>query len=106
MADADLTSLVMNMMNNAITGAKNAGVDQPQITIDVHVKDHWLVIKCSNSAETSKHLVPKKEETVPKHGLGLKIMADIANRYRGVFSTEAGEADFKVTVSFSLYENA
>ena len=106
MADADLTSLVMNMMNNAITGAKNAGVDQPQITIDVHVKDHWLVIKCSNSADTSKHFVPKKEETVPKHGLGLKIMADIANRYRGVFSTEAGEADFKVTVSFSLYENA
>lgn len=86
--DADLCSLMMNMMNNAITGAKNSGVDKSFITIDIHVKDHWLVINCTNSADVSGIFTPRKEETVPKHGLGLKIMEDIANRYQGIFSTE------------------
>lgn len=78
----------------------------PFITIDIHVKDHWLVINCTNSADTSSVFARRKEETVPKHGLGLKIMEDIANRYQGIFNTETGKADFKVTVSFSLYKDS
>ena len=96
--DADLCSLMMNMMNNAITGAQNSGIPEPQITIDIHVKDRWLAINCTNSADPSKIFIRKKEETVPKHGLGLKIMEDIANRYHGLFTTEIGKDDFKVTV--------
>ena len=102
MDDADLSSLVMNMMNNAIAGAKNSGIPTPHITIDIHVKEHCFAINCTNSADPSKISVPKIEQTVPKHGLGLKIMEDIAGRYHGVFSTETGKQDFKVTVIFPL----
>lgn len=104
--DADLSSVVMNMMNNAITGAKNSGADKPHITIDVHVKDHWLVFNCTNSADTSRLFARRKEKTVPKHGLGLKIMEDIANQYQGIFITETGKEDFMVTVSFPLCREA
>ena len=58
--DADLCSLMMNMMNNAITGAQNSGIPEPQITIDIHVKDRWLAVNCTNSADPSKIFIQKR----------------------------------------------
>jgi len=102
LSDADLCSLIMNMMNNAITAASQSGADEPYIKLDIHVKDRWLAIVCQNTADTRRAPKKRTEEGVPRHGFGLKIMEEIAQRYNGLFDTECGADYYKVNVILPL----
>ena len=101
-SDAALCSLVMNMMNNALTAAGQSGGNEPYIVLDVHVKDNWFAINCKNSANVNKIEKEHKKETVPKHGLGLKIMEEIAKDHNGLFDVEYGTDYYKVSVILPL----
>lgn len=100
--DADFCSLIINMMNNAIRAASNSGAAEPFIHLDFHVKDSWFNIICENSADIKQIKTNIKKETVPKHGLGIKIMKDITNRYEGLFDTEYGNDYYKVNIILPL----
>lgn len=77
LSDADLCSLVMNIMDNALTAAVGSGEAEPFIRLNVHVKSDYLAFICENSADMGKAEPEHKKETVPKHGLGLKIVRGI-----------------------------
>ncbi len=101
-SDVDLSSLIINILNNAITAASNAGVTQPFIKVDIHVKGPWLSFTCENSADMKQIEKEKKKETLPKHGLGLKIIQNIAEQYHGLYDTEYGKDFYKVSVILPL----
>ena len=100
--DAELSSLVMNMMDNAITAASSSGAEKPMIRLDIHGKDQWLAIVCENSADIRRIEKARKKETVPKHGLGLKIMEGVTQRCGGLFTTEYGTDYYKVSAILPL----
>lgn len=103
LSDADLCSLVMNIMDNALTAAAHSGEAEPYIRLNVHVKSDYLAFICENSADMGKTGQESKKETVPKHGWGLKIIRGITERYNGLIDTEYGENNYRVCVEFPLF---
>lgn len=101
-SDADLSSLIINILNNAITAASSAGVNQPFIKVDIHMKGSWLSFTCENSADMKQIEKEQKKETLPKHGLGLKIIQNIAEQYHGLYDAEYGKDFYKVSVILPL----
>lgn len=103
LSNADLCSLLMNIMDNAITASNNADVENPFIRIDMHIKNDYFAFRCENSANTNKQIQKSKSELTQKHGLGLKIIKGITERYDGLVSTECGQNTYKISVIFPLH---
>ncbi|MBQ8638623.1 MAG: sensor histidine kinase [Lachnospiraceae bacterium] len=102
LSDADLCSLVINVLDNAITASSAAGIVNPYIRIDIHVKGNFLAFLCENSADSKMIQMAETKETVPKHGLGLKIIQGVAERYGGMVSTEYGEHSYQLRAVLPL----
>lgn len=80
----DLCSVFSNLLDNAIDASLNSNDKNIQhyIHLESKVFGDYLIIQCENYAD---HI--KKKQT-KGHGLGQKIIQDIANRYKGQFYTE------------------
>lgn len=102
LTDVDLSALMINILNNALTAASNARAERPFIKVDIHVKGSWLSFTFENSADIKQIEKENKKETVPKHGLGLKIVRNIAEKYNGLFDTEYRKDYYKVSVIIPL----
>lgn len=100
--DADLCSLMMNIMDNAISAASSAKVETPYIRLDIHEKNDYLTIVCENSANSSEIKKEAKKETVQKHGLGLKIIRGITKRYQGLFENKFSKNSYKIQIAIPL----
>lgn len=100
--DDDLSSIVINILNNALKAAKASNAEKPFLKLDVHIKGSWLAIVCENSADIRQIEKKVKKETVPKHGLGLKIIEETAKQHNGLFDTEYGQDYYKVSVVLPL----
>jgi hypothetical protein len=98
LTDAELCSLMMNLLDNAIEAASAAGVKRRYIKLDMHVQNNYFVFTCENGATPDW----VKKETAPGRGLGIKIIKQIAARYGNLFDTEYGDDYYRVTVPLSL----
>ena len=96
LTDAELCSLVMNLLDNALEAA--AGTECPYIRLDLCVREHFFVIFCENST-TLEHI---QRETAPEHGLGLKIIKQIAARYDNLLEVEYGTDYYSVKLAIPL----
>ena len=101
MTDTDQCSLFMNLLGNAVKAASQPGQEDPYIRLDIHVKSGYFMFICENAAGTEPE-VPEQEEAVPKHGLGLKIVRDIVERYAGLADTEDMPGHYRVRVAIPL----
>ena len=97
--DPDLCGLIMNIVDNATTAASQAA--EPYILLKIHERDGFLGIVCENSFDPHASEEAKKE-TVPKHGLGLKIVKGIVDKYSGVITEENEENLFIVKIVIPL----
>ncbi len=77
----DLCSVFSNLLDNAIHACQYSS-EEKYIRLESKVFGEYLIIQCENYAENIK-----KKQT-KGHGLGQKIILDIANRYKGQFYTE------------------
>lgn len=100
--DADLCSLIMNIVDNAVAAAGNAQTGAPRILLDIHCKGSFLAIVCENTADIKQFEETAKKEIVPKHGLGLKIIHNIAERYEGAIDIEYGADYYRIKVALPL----
>lgn len=98
LSDAELCSLVMNLLDNAVEGAAAPGVERPYIKLDFCVKEHFFAISCENST-TMEHI---QKETAPGRGLGLKIIKQIVARYDDLMETEYGTDYYSVKMAIPL----
>lgn len=101
MSDADLCSLTMNLIDNAIEAARKSGANPGILKLDLHVTNNFFVFICENSSAVVA-LPAENEETVPKHGLGLKIVRQIAERYDALLQAEYTEKLYKVSLALPL----
>lgn len=98
LTDAELCSLIMNLLDNAVEAASAPGVKRRYINLDMHVQNNYFVFTCENGAT----LDWINKETAPERGLGLKIIQQIVARYGNLFDTEYGDDYYRVTVPLSL----
>ena len=99
LSDAELCSLVMNIMDNAIEAAAAPGVERRYIRLDLHVENSFFVFTCENSST----LKWAQKETAPGRGLGRSVIRRIAERYGNLLNTEYGDGCYKVSVLLPLY---
>ena len=93
-SDTDLTSVVVNLVNNAAEYVESAAeLDDKTIKLEVYKINDTLLVKVTNAIllkdeERAKTLVTLKKNP-ELHGYGSKIVKSIAEHY-------GGKADFKV----------
>lgn len=106
MSDAELCSLVMNIMDNAIAAASTPEIEHPFIWLDLHLKTDFFVFSCKNSATQEWMQRTTRQETLPKHGLGLKIIRQISQQYGDLMKTECGDDFYKITLAIPLNQSS
>lgn len=94
----DLTSLVGNLLQNAIEAAKKT--DYPQITIEFieHKKEVFIIVKNStvNKIEIKNGLIKTTKQDKENHGFGLKNINMIIEKYYGEYYTDLTDEDGKI----------
>ncbi len=98
LSDAELCSLVVNLMDNALEAAGAPGLEHPYIKLDLHIKNDFFAFTCENSI-TPEWL---DRETAPGHGLGLEIVRQIVTRHGNLTKTEYGRDFYRVAVVLPL----
>lgn len=98
--DAELCSLVMNILDNALEAAAAPGVKRRYIRLDLHIRNNFFVFICENGA--TPDWVNKK--TAPERGLGLKVIGQIVERHGNLSQVEYGDDCYKVTVALPIHQ--
>ena len=93
LSDADLCSLMLNLIDNAVAAASDPGLEQPRIALDLRVKGSFFVFSCENTCGAGKASLKRGQ------GLGLKIVENIVARCDCLMKTERAEGTYKVTVA-------
>lgn len=106
MADNDLTSILNNMLDNAIESAVKS--NKKIITIGINKLGKMLVIDVTNSSDTpplvkNGRLISTKK-SVGLHGYGFKSICRTAKKYNGDVEWEYNQdaKEFTVSIIFSL----
>ena len=106
LTDADLCSLITNIADNAAASVLTPGIQQPYVKLDMHVSNNFFVFTCENTAIPKDSAEKKRPSTSVRidtpHGLGLKIIQQIANRYNALLETEQGADYYRVTLALPL----
>ena len=98
LTDTELCSLVMNLLDNALEAAAAPGVERPYIKLDLCVRGHFFLFSCENSTRMEH----ARREAAPGHGLGLKIIEQIAARYDSLLETERRAGTYIVKLAIPL----
>lgn len=102
LSDPDMCALLINIVDNAVAAAYQSETADRYIRLDIHEKEGQLAIACENSADPQKADTEAKKETVPKHGLGLKIIQGIVQKYEGAMIAESRPGSFIVQIVLPL----
>jgi len=101
--DIDLCSLLSNMLDNAIEGCRSAA-SKKYIRIQTKYKFGMLAIVVANSCgplSTENYLSTTKEDK-ENHGLGTKIIREIAEKHGGTAFFEHKDGVFTCVVDFDV----
>jgi len=104
----DLTTLMGNILQNAVEAAAKADVPRIRVELVEHTKEIFIVV--SNSVaeriNTKKGLFMTSKRDRENHGFGLKNIARTVERYHGEYYMESivenGEALFKISVAIPI----
>ena len=102
--DFDLCNLISNMFDNAITAVQDC--EEKFIDIEISKRDEHYTVKMSNSIsksvlEDNPELSTTKDNKAA-HGLGMKIMKDITDRYNGELDYYEEDEIFYVLAHLTL----
>lgn len=101
-SDIDSISLFGNLIDNAVRAESESSVDTKEIVVKLfegdgqfnilNIINHFAKVEKSGGA----FLTTKKEDGI--HGIGLKNVRSIVEKYHGIFNAEAEDNIFEVTV--------
>ena len=101
----DLTTLMGNILQNAIEATRKAAIPKIRVELIEHKKEFFIVV--SNSVDeiidTQKGLSMTSKKDKENHGFGLKNIVTTVEKYHGEYYMESivenGEAMFKFSVA-------
>lgn len=111
----DMGIILNNLLENALEACEKLEQEKRYISLTLKRKNHFLLVEVENSFDgklewqdgetapaTMKHeILP---EILMEHGVGLKNVRDVAERYLGYMDLRAGRDVFKVTVMLQQKE--
>lgn len=111
----DMGIVLNNLLDNAIEACENLEQAKRHISLTLKRKNHFLLVEVENSFDgklewKDGEAVPAtmKQSSLPdvlmEHGIGLKNVKDVADRYLGYMDIKAGRDVFKVTVMLQQQE--
>ncbi len=94
LSDVQLSSLLLNIMDNAIHAAGMKGVENPSIVLRMRLKNGFFVFSCENSCLPGS----ETEKTDPSraHGWGLPIIRRILQQYEDSVTIEQQGNQYQV----------
>ncbi|MDE7249487.1 MAG: ATP-binding protein, partial [Lachnospiraceae bacterium] len=103
----DLTTLMGNILQNAIEATRKAAIPKIRVELIEHKKEFFIVV--SNSVDeiidTQKGFSMTSKKDKENHGFGLKNIVATVEKYHGEYYMESivenGEAMFKFSVAVS-----
>ena len=106
-ADADLSSLLNNLLSNALEAS--GYIAQPEVEIRIYPAKDYLCILTRNKADATRlkanpQLHTTKQDT-DMHGIGLQIVREIAQKYNGWVDITIQDARFTVQVMLLVEGN-
>ncbi len=109
MEDIDLCRMLTNILDNAIEGCQKVSEERRFVRLNLISKDNFLFVKCENACDESllkiangKYKSTKND--MARHGYGLKIIREIAEKYNGILNVQAHNGIFTVTTNLCLNE--
>lgn len=103
-SDMEISTLVSNLLDNAIEACEKIQDDRRWIQLNIMRKSGMLYITISNSIkgrplEKEGKLITNKQNH-QLHGYGIKSVQKIVRKYEGDFSYQIRESEFIVTITF------
>lgn len=107
MEDIDLCRMLANLLENAVEGCKNAPEERRFIRLSLHAKGNFLYVNCENACDenrlqTANGRYKFTKIAAGKHGYGLKIIGEIAEKYNGILTVQVHNGIFTVTTNLCL----
>ena len=102
---SDLTTLLGNILDNAVEAAKNS--EHRKIDLSLNKMNGFDILTCINSSSNKPRVVGNNLKTTKKeanlHGLGIKSIKRIVKKYHGSFewSYDDAQEEFTVYVAFN-----
>jgi len=101
----DITTLMGNILQNAMEAAEKADVPRIRVELMEHKKEIFIVVSNSTAGRinTKKDFLRTSKKDRENHGFGLKNIAGTVERYHGEYDMEStvenGEALFKISIA-------
>lgn len=107
----DITTLMGNLLQNAVEAAIKADVPRIRVELVEHKKEIFIVVSNSAAkrihAKTDFFMTSKKDKE--NHGFGLKNIVATVEKYHGEYYMESieenGEALFKISIAIPVISN-
>lgn len=111
----DMGIVLDNLLDNAIEACEKIEREKRYISLSMKRKNHFLLIEVENSFDgkvewregESRPRTTKQggmPDMLPEHGVGLKNVEDVADRYLGYMNIRADGGVFRVTVMLQQKE--
>lgn len=104
LTDQELTALLGNALDNAIEACKKMEHGVKWIRITIRKVQEMTLIKISNSYEYQPHektgIFVSTKNNPQAHGLGIKSMRMIVEKYEGKLKADYSQGEFSLIVSF------
>ncbi len=106
-ADFDLSTVICNLVDNAIRGCLCSEQSHPRLIIEILYKNNYLVIRVLNSCKVgmiveSTDRIETTKSNSQTHGFGMPIVSSVTKRYKGDFIVSAQNGIFTATAVLSI----
>ena len=102
--DAELSSLLGNLLNNAIEAAD--GCNEPFVRTRMYPARDYLCIEVVNSADTARlrenPVLYTTKQDPELHGIGLQVVQEIVQRHNGMADLIPGDGCFTARIMIRL----
>ena len=107
----DITTLMGNILQNAIEAAIKAAAPRIQVELVEHKKEFFMIVTNSvfEKVNIKRNFFMTSKRDKINHGFGLKNMIMIVKKYHGEYYMESveenGEALFKISIAIPKAED-
>lgn len=99
-SDQELSALLMNSLDNAITAAE--AVTDSWIDVEIRVKNGFFWYTIENSADPDVSESIDSEDDLPEHGYGFSIMEEITENHLGLLQVQRTSGTFRLTIALPI----